>query len=144
PISQQPGAAPLDVLERTVPGAGVGPVGLVGDVAGLEQDAQTAEAGVIAECIADLHVGDVLADHVAQRPVAVEVADLADEIRAPALAHAGLETVAFVVGGQAVYALGQARQHHVFAADAALRVGRRRDGDVAVVEARTGHHAETV
>src|SRR5690606_15405221 len=97
-----------------------------------------------AERIADLYVGDVLADHVAQRPVAVEVADLADEIRAPALAHAGLETVAFVVGGQAVYALGQARQHHVFAADAALGIRRRRDGDVAVVEARTGHHAETV
>jgi hypothetical protein len=57
----------------------------------LQQQAQAGSA-CFAEGVADLRVGDVLADDVTQRAVAGEVADLADEVRTLALADARFET----------------------------------------------------
>ncbi|CCG39521.1 TonB-dependent receptor domain protein [Xanthomonas citri pv. mangiferaeindicae LMG 941] len=86
-------------------------------------------------------VGDVFADHVAQRAVAVEIADFADEVRAPALADTCFEALVLVVGGQVVDALGQAGQADFTVAHAggAFRVA---DLDVAVVEGGAGLDAE--
>src|SRR5688572_1998262 len=84
--AQQVGTTPLDVFQRTVLRAGIGLVSLVGEVADLEQDAQPTQCMAVGERVAHLRIGDVLADHVAQRTVAVEVADLTDEVRTLALA----------------------------------------------------------
>ena len=51
------------------------------------------QTAVVGKGVADLRIGDVLADHVAQRALRGEVADFADEVRTPTLADARLEAI---------------------------------------------------
>src|SRR5690606_40755673 len=87
PVAQahQPGAAPLHGLERAVLAAGVGAVARVVEVAALQVQAQAIERGALAEAVGHLRVDHVLALDVTQGADAVEVADLADEVRTLAL-----------------------------------------------------------
>src|SRR5690606_38230140 len=87
--SHQPGAAPLDGLQRTVLGAGVGAVARVVEVAALQVQAHPLQRAAIGEAVGHLGVDGVFALDVAQGARAVEVADLADEVRTLALVDAG-------------------------------------------------------
>ena len=128
------------MLQRPVLRPGIGAVGLVGDVVDLRQQPQSLGRAA-GEVVAELQVGDVLADHVAQRASAVKIADLADEVRTPALADAGLETATFVVRSQAEDAFAQAGEVDRTAADTVGALGVAHL-DAAAVETAAGDDAE--